>query len=82
MIGKPVSIVELARALASQAERYKLMKQLGNELKAIKPGECLFYEVRPETPLWADIGFHLAVCRVKGLKIVRVDNGIYVYRGK
>ena len=82
MIGKPVSADEVAKVLARQAERDRFVKQLEDELKALKPGECLLYEYQPEAPLWASIGLGLIVDRIKGLKEIREENLVYVYREK
>ena len=82
MIGKMVSGDELAKVLSGQAERYKFQEQLQEELKAIKPGECLLYEARPEAPLWASVVLALVVDRIKGLKMIREENRVYVYKEK
>ncbi|MBA7557339.1 hypothetical protein ES705_50087 [subsurface metagenome] len=81
MIGKPVSGEELKKVLDQQAERDKFVKQVEEELKALKPGECLFYESRPEAPLWINVGLALLVDKIKGLKSIKVENRTYVYRG-
>lgn len=82
MIGKPVSGDELKAVLNRQAERDEFVKQLEEELKAIKPGECLLYESNPQSPLWADIGLALLLDRVKGLETIKEPRHIYVYRRK
>jgi len=80
MIGKPVSPDELEKVLARQAGRDRFVKQMEDELKAIKPGECLLYESRPESPLWASIGLSLVVDKIKGLKMIKEENRTYIYR--
>jgi len=82
MIGKPVSADEFEQVLARQAERDAFVKQMEDELKAIKPGECLLYESRPETDLWASVGLSLLVDRIKDLKMIKVGNRAYIYRDK
>ena len=82
MIGKPVSADELEKVLARQAERDKFLKQMEDELKAIKPGECLLYESRPEANLWASVGLSLLVDKIKDLKTIKEENRVYVYRDK
>ena len=81
MIGKPVSGEELKKVLDQQAERDKFVKQVEEELKALKPGECLLYQNKPEAPLWISVGLSLLVDKIKGLKSIRVQNLTYVYRG-
>jgi len=80
MIGKPVSGDELEKVLARQAERNRFVKQMEDELKAIKPGECLLYESGPESPLWASVGLALLVDKNKGLKMIQEGKCAYVYR--
>ena len=58
------------------------MKQMEEELKALKPGECLVYESRPEAPLWASVGQSPLVDKIKGLKSIKEGNRTYVYRAK
>ena len=82
MIGKPVSADELEKVLDRQAARDKFVKQVEEELKAIKPGECLLYESGPQAPLWASVGLALLVDRIKGLKVIKEENRAYVYREK
>ena len=82
MIGKPVSSDELERVLEKQAAEDKFVKQIEEELKAIKPGECLLYKSGLEVPLWASVGFALLVDRIKGLKVIKEEYGVYVYREK
>jgi len=82
MIGKPVSGDELKKVLDRQAERERLVKQMEEELKALKVGECLVYESNPEAPLWADVGLSLLVDKIKGLKRIKEGNHNYVYREK
>ena len=82
MIGKPVSGDELRKILDRQAERDKFVKQVEEELKALKPGECRVYENRPETPLWINVGLALLVDKIKGLKSIKEGNHTYVYRAK
>ena len=82
MIGKPVSGDELQKVLDRQAERDKFVKQLEEELRALKVGECLAYESRPEAPLWASVGLSLLVDKIKGLKSIKEENYTYVYRAK
>lgn len=79
-IGKPVSADELEKVLARQAERDRLVKQMEDELKALKQGECLLYESRPEAPLWVSVGLSLLVDKIKGLKMIKEGNCVYVYR--
>ncbi len=80
MIGIPVSADEFGRLLARQAERDKFAKQMEDELKAIKPGKCLLYASRPDTPLWVRVAFNLLFNRIKGLTMIEEDNRTYVYR--
>ena len=82
MISKPVSGDELKKVLDRQAERDKFVKQVEEELKALKPGECRVYESRPEAPLWASVGLSLLVDKIKGLKSIKVENHTYIYREK
>jgi len=82
MIGKPVSGDELKKVLDGQAERDKFVKQVEEELKTLKPGECRVYESRPEAPLWASVGLSLLVDKIKGLKSIKVGNCTYIYRAK
>jgi len=82
MIGKPVSGEELKKVLDQQAERDKFVKQVEEELKALKPGECLVYESRPEMPLWINVGLASVVNKIKGLKSIKVENRTYIYRAK
>ena len=82
MIGKPVSGDELKKVLDRQAERDKYVKQVEEELKVLKPGECLLYEPRPGVPLWADVGLALLVDRIKDLKRIKEGNYTYIYREK
>lgn len=82
MIGKSVSGDELEKVLERQATRDKFVKQIEEEIKAIKPGECLLYESGPEAPLWASVGLALLVDRIKGVKVIKEENCVYVYRGK
>jgi hypothetical protein len=81
-IGKPVLGDELQRVLDREAEKDRIEEQLQEELKAIKPGECLVYETGPEVPLWASIGFALIVDKVPGLKVIKEGACTYVYRVK
>lgn len=82
MIGKPVSGEELKKVLDTQAARDKFVKQVEEELKALKPGECRVYESRPEAPLWINVGLALLVDKTKRLKSIKVENRTYVYREK
>jgi len=82
MIGKPVSSDELKGVLNRQAERDKFVKQVEEELKALKVGECRVYESRPEAPLWAEVGLALLVDKIKGLKRIKEENRTYIYRAK
>lgn len=82
MIGKPVTVDELQKVLDRQAARDRFVKQIEEELGAIKPGECLLYESKPGAPLWASIGLSLLVEKVKGLKVIGEDNQTYIYREK
>lgn len=82
MIGKPVSGDELKGVLERQAERDKFVKQVEEELKALKVGECRVYENRPEAPLWINVGLALLVDKIKGLKSIREKQYTYVYREK
>ncbi|GAH81603.1 unnamed protein product, partial [marine sediment metagenome] len=61
MIGKAVSGEELQKLLDRQAERDNFVKQVEEELKALKVGECQVYENRPEAPLWISVGLALLV---------------------
>lgn len=81
-IGKPVSSDELQKVLDREAERDRFVEQLQEELKAIKPGECLVYETDPEVPLWASIGLALVVDKIPGLKVIKEGTCRYVYRVK
>lgn len=82
MIGKPVSGDELKAVFHRQAERDEFVKQMEEELKAIKPGGCLLYESNPQAPLWVDIGLALLIDRVKGLETIKEPGRVYVYRSK
>jgi len=82
MIGKPVSGDELRKLLDRQAEKDRLVEQMEKELKALKPGECLVYESKPEAPLWAEVGLSLLVNKIKGLKRIKEGSHNYVYREK
>ena len=79
-IGRPVATNEFQKVLNRQAERDKFVKQVEAELKAIKPGECLAYESDPRVPLWAGIGLHLLIDKIKGLEIIQEENHAYIYR--
>ena len=80
-IGRPVSGDELEKVLARQAERDRFVEKLQEELKALKPGECLVYETRPEAPLQAGIGLALVVDKIPDLKVIKEGMCSYVYRG-
>ena len=82
MIGKPVSGEELKAVLNRQAERDEFINQVEEELKALKPGECLVYESKPEAPLWTDVGLSLLVDKIKGLKRIKEGAHNYIYRAK
>lgn len=82
MIGKPIPTNELEKLLIREAEKDKFVKQMEDELMAIKPGECLLYESQPQAPLWVSIGLALLIDRVKGLKMIKEENRAYVYRDK
>jgi len=82
MIGKPVSGEDLKGVLERQAERDKFVKQVEEELKTLKPGECRVYESRPEAPLWINVGLALVVDKIKGLKSIKEGDRTYIYRAK
>ena len=82
MIGKPVSGDELKKVLDRQAERDKFVKQVEEELKALKRGECRAYESRPEAPLWVNVGLAILVNKIKGLKMIKEGKYTYIYRAK
>ncbi len=82
MIGKPISSDEFGKVLERQTSRDKFVKQMEEELEAIKPGECLLYEAILGAPLWVSVGLAILVGRVKGLKVIEDKNCTYVYREK
>lgn len=82
MIGKPVSADLFKKVLERQAVRDKFVKRVEEELRDIRPGECLLYESRLDAPLWANIGLSLLVDKIKGLKTIKEENCVYVYREK
>ncbi|GAH42424.1 unnamed protein product [marine sediment metagenome] len=81
-IGALISGEELKKVLDRQSERDKFVKQVEEELKALKPGECRLYKSRPEAPLWASVGLALLEDKIKGLKTIKEENRTYIYREK
>lgn len=79
MIGKPVSGEKLAKVLGRQAERDKYIEQLQQELKALKPGDCLLYEDKLGMASAYILPFLVGV---EGLKMIREGDQVYVYKEK
>lgn len=82
MIGKPVPSDEFQKVLARQKNREEFRKQLEDELKGIKKGECLLYEVKEGTGTLAEMSFSFFVDKIGGLKMITEGNRTYVYREK
>lgn len=81
MIGRPVTSNELQEVLDREKKREERREQLEEELKAVKPGECLVYEARAGTGSLASFGLSLFVDRL-GLKMVAEGDKAYIYREK
>lgn len=82
MIGKPVPHSELQEVLRRQPKGGEFIEQLREELKALKPDECLLYEASPGVPWWVNAGLSYIVDKIKGLKMVKEGSRVYVYREK
>lgn len=81
MIGRPVTNNELQEVIEGEKKREKWRERLEEELKAIKPGECLFYEARVGMGSLASFGLSLFVDKL-GLKMVTKGDKAYIYREK
>ena len=82
MIGKPVSSDEFEKVLDREKTRQEFRKQLEDELRGIKKGECLIYEVKEGLGTFAEMSFSLFVEKLGGLKMITEGDWTYIYREK
>ena len=81
MIGRPATGDELKKVLDGEKNREEFRNQLEDELKAIKPGECLVYEVKGRTGASTEIALSLFISKI-GLKMITEGDRTYIYREK
>ncbi|MBA7587713.1 hypothetical protein ES708_29747 [subsurface metagenome] len=86
MIGKPITSEEFQGVLNREESKQEFRKQLEEELKGIKPGECLLYEVKEGmgalAGAFAEMSFSFFVDKIGGLKMIVEGSRAYVYREK
>lgn len=82
MIGKPVSSDEFQKVLDREKTRQEFRKQLEDELRGIKEGECLLYEAKKGTGAFAEMSFSFFVEKIGGLKVITEGDRTYIYREK
>ena len=80
MIGKRIMRQELQEVLSRERKREEDKEQFENELKGIKPGECLLYEVEKGMGNIAKLSFSLLIEKIGGLKMITEDDRIYIYK--
>lgn len=80
MIGRPIAREELQEVLDREKDREGLRKQLEAELKGIKKGECLVYEVKGRAGASAEIALSLFISKIAGLKMITEGDRTYIYR--
>ena len=80
MIGKPVSDDELLEVLRKQRVREIFTEDLEEELKGIKQGQCLQYEVLEVPNPLLIICLTLIASTIKGLRVITEERSIYVYK--
>lgn len=81
MIGKPVTGNELLEVLDREKKREGFKEQLEDELKGIKPGECLVYGIKVGMGGIAGLALSFWVDRI-GLKMVTEGDKTYIYKVK
>lgn len=81
MIGKPVTGDELKKVLDGEKDREEFRERLEEELKAIKKGECLVYEVGGRRGASTEITLSLFISKI-GLKMITEGDRTYIYREK
>lgn len=82
IVGKPITGDRLQELLDGEKNREKLRRQLETELKGIKKGEGLSYEVGGRAGASVEIALAHFVEKVAGLKMITEDDRTYIYREK
>ena len=86
MIGKPVTSEEFQEVLNKEKRSQEFRKRVEDELKDIKPGECLLYEAKEGMGAFAEMSFSFIISslvdKIGGLKMITRGTLVYVYREK
>lgn len=77
MIGKKVPKEMVDAILEEEKRKDGLVKELKEELKALKPGECLVYETRAGMETALSLSLSLSV---KKLKLIVRPGKVYAYK--
>lgn len=80
MIGKPVTIEEFRKLFREEKRKGELIEELNEELKALKPGECLVYEAK--IGMESVLSLVLTLSHIKNLKLIDRPGKVYAYKEK
>lgn len=78
MIGKRVPWGELEELLVEETRKDRLVKEINEELKALKPGECLVYEAKVGTE--SILSLVLTLSHIRNLKLIDRPGKVYAYK--
>lgn len=78
MIGKLVPKEELEELLAEEKKKDGLIEELNEELRALKPGECLVYEAK--VGMESILSLVLTLSHIKKLKLIDRLGKVYAYK--
>jgi len=78
MIGKPVSMEQLAELLVNEKRKSELLDEINKELKALKSGEGLVYEAK--VGMESVLSLVLTLSHIKHLKLIDRPGKVYAYK--
>ena len=78
MIGEKVPKEQLEELLVEEKKKDGLVKEIKEELKALKPGECLVYEAK--VGMTSIMSLSLDSFHIKNLKLISRPGKVYAYK--
>ncbi len=78
MIGEKVPREQLVEILLEEKRKDNRVKDLGEELKTLKPGQCLVYDAKAGmAPL---LGLSIDMFHIRDLKLIVRPDKVYAYK--
>lgn len=78
MIGEKVPREQLEELLAEEKKKDGLIKEINEELEALKPGECLVYKAK--VGMESIMSLVLTLSHTKDLKLIDRPGKVYAYK--